>query len=388
MAVETAAEMHDAMLRWPTAPTSWSWRPPWPTSARPGWPPARSRRKPAVPTRRPRADRRHPRRPGSAASRTGQVLVGFAAETSDLRANASGEAGPQGRRPDRGQRRLGPRGGFRARHQRRGHPRPRRSARSRCPSPTSARWPPPSSMWSSPCSPELAGPGSASRARVAVSARHVATVPAAIAPARSRQRTGVQVTSWTFTSESVTEGHPDKMADQISDSILDAMLAQDPRAGWRARPSSPPACASSAARSPPPPTSTSPRIVRKTICDIGYDRGSFGYDGNTCGVMVAIDEQSPDIAQGVDASEEVRAGTSGEDELEQAGRRRPGDDVRLRLRRDRRADAAADPPRPPPGRAAGRGAQVRRDALPAARRQDPGHLRVRGRRAGARSRPC
>jgi S-adenosylmethionine synthetase len=60
-------------------------------------------------------------------------------------------------------------------------------------------------------------------------------------------------------------------------------------------------------------------IVRKTICDIGYDRGSFGYDGNVCGVMVAIDEQSPDIAQGVNASEEVRTGTSGEDELNKQG---------------------------------------------------------------------
>ena len=80
-----------------------------------------------------------------------------------------------------------------------------------------------------------------------------------------------------------------------------------------------------------------PSIVRKTICDIGYDRGSFGYDGNVCGVMIAIDEQSPDIAQGVNASEEVRSGISGEDELDQAGRRRSGDDVRLRLRRDRRA---------------------------------------------------
>jgi S-adenosylmethionine synthetase len=79
-----------------------------------------------------------------------------------------------------------------------------------------------------------------------------------------------------------------------------------------------------------------PSIVRKTICDIGYDRESFGYDGNTCGVMVAIDEQSPDIAQGVDASEETRSGTAGRGRARQAGRRRPGDDVRLRLRRDRR----------------------------------------------------
>ena len=57
-----------------------------------------------------------------------------------------------------------------------------------------------------------------------------------------------------------------------------------------------------------------PSIARETICDIGYDRESFGYDGHTCGVMVAIDEQSPDIAQGVDDSEEVRSGQAGEDD--------------------------------------------------------------------------
>ena len=74
-----------------------------------------------------------------------------------------------------------------------------------------------------------------------------------------------------------------------------------------------------------------PGVARKTICEIGYDRGSFGYDGNVCGVMIALDEQSPDIAQGVNASEEVRGGSSGEDELDSPGRRRPGNDVRLRL---------------------------------------------------------
>src|SRR5690606_30032375 len=62
-----------------------------------------------------------------------------------------------------------------------------------------------------------------------------------------------------------------------------------------------------------------PAVVRRTICEIGYDREAYGYDGNTCGVMVALDAQSPDIAQGVDAAEEVRSGTSGEDVLNSQG---------------------------------------------------------------------
>jgi S-adenosylmethionine synthetase len=95
-----------------------------------------------------------------------------------------------------------------------------------------------------------------------------------------------------FTSESVTEGHPDKMADQISDAILDAILPRTPGAASRARRSSPPGRSWSRARSPRTYVDI-PRVVRDTVLSIGYDSADVGFDGNTCGVSVAIDEQSP-----------------------------------------------------------------------------------------------
>ncbi len=123
------------------------------------------------------------------------------------------------------------------------------------------------------------------------------------------------MSTWTFTSESVTEGHPDKMADQISDSILDAILAQDPQARVACETMVTTGLCIVAGEITTSAYVDIPTIARGTICDIGYDRESFGYDGHTCGVMVAIDEQSPDIAQGVDDSEEVRSGQAGEDDL-------------------------------------------------------------------------
>ncbi len=122
------------------------------------------------------------------------------------------------------------------------------------------------------------------------------------------------MSKWTFTSESVTEGHPDKMADQISDSILDAILAQDPAARVACETMVTTGLCIVAGEITTSAYVDIPSIARETICDIGYDRESFGYDGHTCGVMVAIDEQSPDIAQGVDDSEEVRSGQAGEDD--------------------------------------------------------------------------
>jgi S-adenosylmethionine synthetase len=111
-----------------------------------------------------------------------------------------------------------------------------------------------------------------------------------------------------FTSESVTEGHPDKVADQISDAVLDAILTEDP--GGRV------ACETLVTTGQvmiAGEISTStyvdiPRVVRETILSIGYDSHEVGFDGNTCGVSVAIDEQSPDIAQGVDTAYESREG--------------------------------------------------------------------------------
>jgi S-adenosylmethionine synthetase len=123
----------------------------------------------------------------------------------------------------------------------------------------------------------------------------------------------------TFTSESVTEGHPDKMADQISDAILDAILAEDPRGRVACETLLTTGLAVVAGEITTEAYVDIPKIVRETICGIGYDRESFGFDGNTCGVMVSIDEQSPDIAQGVDTAFERRSGTSGEDELNAQG---------------------------------------------------------------------
>jgi len=110
------------------------------------------------------------------------------------------------------------------------------------------------------------------------------------------------------------------MADQISDAILDAMLEQDPMSRVACETMVTTGLAMVAGEITTEAYVDIPGTVRKTICDIGYDRESFGYDGNTCGVMIAIDEQSPDIAQGVNDSEEVRSGTAGEeDQLDKQG---------------------------------------------------------------------
>ena len=123
----------------------------------------------------------------------------------------------------------------------------------------------------------------------------------------------------TFTSESVTEGHPDKMADQISDAILDAMLEQDPMSRVACETFVTTGLAIVGGEITTNGYVDIPKVVRSTINEIGYSRESYGYDGSTVGVLVSLDEQSPDIAQGVDDSEEVRSGTSGEDLLNKQG---------------------------------------------------------------------
>ncbi len=123
------------------------------------------------------------------------------------------------------------------------------------------------------------------------------------------------MTRWTFTSESVTEGHPDKMADQISDSILDAMLAQDPMSRVACETMVTTGLAIVAGEITTEAYVDIASTVRETIKGIGYDREAFGYDGNTCGVMVTIDDQSPDIDLGLRASEEVRSGVATEQDV-------------------------------------------------------------------------
>ena len=114
-----------------------------------------------------------------------------------------------------------------------------------------------------------------------------------------------------FTSESVTEGHPDKIADQISDSILDAILEQDPMGRVACETMVTTGQAHIAGE-----ISTScyvdiSKIVRETIRNIGYTRAKFGFDADTCGILISLDEQSPDIAQGVDKACRYGEGRTG-----------------------------------------------------------------------------
>jgi S-adenosylmethionine synthetase len=121
-----------------------------------------------------------------------------------------------------------------------------------------------------------------------------------------------------FTSESVTEGHPDKICDQISDAILDALLAQDPRSRVAVETMVTTGLVHVAGEVTTNAYVDIPSIVRKTILDIGYDSSTKGFDGNSCGVEISIGSQSPDIAQGVDTAYESRV-EAGEDPLDLQG---------------------------------------------------------------------
>ena len=116
-----------------------------------------------------------------------------------------------------------------------------------------------------------------------------------------------------FTSESVTEGHPDKMADQISDGILDAILAQDPHARVACEALLKTGLVVLAGEITSTATVDYPAIVREIVRDIGYTDSSLGFDAETCAVLVAVEQQSPDIAKGVDteANKEQGAGDQG-----------------------------------------------------------------------------
>jgi S-adenosylmethionine synthetase len=112
--------------------------------------------------------------------------------------------------------------------------------------------------------------------------------------------------TWLFTSESVTEGHPDKMADQISDAILDAMLTQDENSRVAVETLLATGVAVVAGEVSTKAYVDIPKVVRDTILEIGYNRAKFGFDGETCAVLTSIDEQSPDIAIGVNKSLEAK----------------------------------------------------------------------------------
>jgi len=122
-----------------------------------------------------------------------------------------------------------------------------------------------------------------------------------------------------FTSESVTEGHPDKICDQISDAILDNILAQDPYGRVACETFIHTGTVHVAGQISTKCYVDIPRITRKTISDIGYTRAKFGFDAETCGILISIDEQSPDIAKGVDKAFEYKTGDMSEDEIETLG---------------------------------------------------------------------
>ncbi len=122
-----------------------------------------------------------------------------------------------------------------------------------------------------------------------------------------------------FTSESVTEGHPDKICDQISDAILDAILKEDPNARVACETSVTTGLVLVAGEITTTTYVDIPKIVRDTIKEIGYTRAKYGFDAETCAVITSIDEQSPDIAAGVDTALEAREGTMTEEEIEAIG---------------------------------------------------------------------
>ena len=123
---------------------------------------------------------------------------------------------------------------------------------------------------------------------------------------------------WTFTSESVTEGHPDKVADQVSDAVLDAILAEDPHARVACETLVTTGLCLVSGEITTDAYVDIAETARSVIKGIGYTNADFGFDGKTCGVLVALDAQSPDIAQGVNKSEEVR-GRTGSDDLDLQG---------------------------------------------------------------------
>lgn len=122
-----------------------------------------------------------------------------------------------------------------------------------------------------------------------------------------------------FTSESVTEGHPDKICDQISDAILDAIITKDPNARVACETTVTTGLVLVAGEITTSTYVDIPKIVRDTVREIGYTRAKYGFDADTCAVITSIDEQSPDIAMGVDRALEAREGTMTDEEIEAIG---------------------------------------------------------------------
>lgn len=122
-----------------------------------------------------------------------------------------------------------------------------------------------------------------------------------------------------FTSESVTEGHPDKICDQISDAILDAMLEQDPMSRVACETATTTGLVLVMGEITTNAYVDIQKVARETIREIGYDNADYGFDCNTCGVITAIDEQSSDIAMGVDKALEAKENQMSDEEIEAIG---------------------------------------------------------------------
>src|SRR5438132_8359395 len=125
--------------------------------------------------------------------------------------------------------------------------------------------------------------------------------------------------SFSFTSESVTAGHPDKVADRISDSVLEAVLADDPEGRVACETLITTGLVVVAGEITTETYVDIPRLVRERVAQIGYTRAKYGFDAETCGVIVALDEQSPDIAQGVDTAFEIQHDPGDDDPLDRVG---------------------------------------------------------------------
>ncbi len=131
--------------------------------------------------------------------------------------------------------------------------------------------------------------------------------------------TFMQLPKYLFTSESVTEGHPDKVCDQVSDAVLDALIAQDPHSRVACECATKTGFIMALGEITTKGFADFDKLVRDVVTGIGYDSSEKGFDGNTCGVMVALANQSPDIARGVDKAKEAKEGQMTEEEIEAVG---------------------------------------------------------------------